>query len=257
MLAQITPVILTYNEERNLARTLAALCWAREIVIVDSCSDDGTAEIASRHANVRFIRRRFDTHAGQWNYAVRDTGVTTPWILALDADYVVTPELVEELRSLSPDEGVVGYSASFLYCVSGHPLRGSTYPPAVVLFRTGHGTYAQDGHTQRLRIEGRIGELRDPIRHDDRKTFARWLSSQLRYTELEARKLRSTRWRSLPLADKVRKSIMLAPALVFFYCLFVKGNVLDGLPGIRYACERAIAEALLSVRLLQKMLRID
>jgi hypothetical protein len=66
MLNEITPLILTYNEAANIGRTLERLAWAREIVVVDSFSDDETVEIASSFANVRVIQRVFDCHRSQW-----------------------------------------------------------------------------------------------------------------------------------------------------------------------------------------------
>src|SRR5690348_1584101 len=102
MLAHITPVILTYNEAPNIGRTLEALRWASAVVVVDSGSSDATTAIARRFPNVRIFERPFDDHATQWNFGISETGIATPWILALDADYVVPPELAEELRALEP-----------------------------------------------------------------------------------------------------------------------------------------------------------
>ncbi|HEX9555678.1 MAG TPA: glycosyltransferase, partial [Reyranella sp.] len=70
MLAEITPVILTYNEAANIGRSLERLTWARQVVIVDSGSTDETLSIAGRYANVRTVYRPFDTHARQWRFAV-------------------------------------------------------------------------------------------------------------------------------------------------------------------------------------------
>src|SRR5215510_832543 len=103
MLDQITPLILTYNEAPNIGRTLEQLRWARDIVVVDSFSADNTVEIASSFPQVRVLQRKFDSHEKQWNFGLQETGIATKWVLALDADYFVTDELVEELKSLVPD----------------------------------------------------------------------------------------------------------------------------------------------------------
>jgi glycosyltransferase involved in cell wall biosynthesis len=254
VLDAITPVILTLDEEPNIGRTLAALGWARDIVVVDSGSADATVEIARRHAQVRAFTRPFDSHAAQWNHAIGATGIASEWILALDADYVLTPELVDELRALAAPDAIAGYRTRFVYCVEGRPLRASVYPPVLTLFRRGRGTYEQDGHTQRLRLDGREGHLRHPIRHDDRKPLARWLASQGRYMRLEARKLAAAPSASLNFADRLRKAIVVAPGAVLVYLLFVKGLVLDGRAGLYYALQRATAELLLSLHLLQERL---
>ena len=133
---------------------------------------------------------RFDRHQNQWNFALKETGISSEWVLAIDADYVLTPELVEEMKSLQPPTGVNGYQASFIYCVHGKPLRGSAYPPVTVLYRHKRATYQQDGHTQRVLIDGDVRELHSPILHDDRKPLTHWLKSQNRYMRLEIRHLR-------------------------------------------------------------------
>ncbi len=72
MLDQVTGSVLTYNEALNIGRTLAALSWAKEIVIIDSGSTDGTLEIArGAHANVRIVTRAFDSFAAQCNFGLK------------------------------------------------------------------------------------------------------------------------------------------------------------------------------------------
>ena len=66
MLDQITPVLLTYNEEENIGRTLPRLRWAKDIVVVDSGSTDGTLNILTAFPNLRVFKRRFGAHAKQW-----------------------------------------------------------------------------------------------------------------------------------------------------------------------------------------------
>ena len=64
-LRDVTPLVLTYNEAANIERTLRALAWANEVVVLDSFSDDGTPELAMTFPNVRVVQRRFDQHAKQ------------------------------------------------------------------------------------------------------------------------------------------------------------------------------------------------
>lgn len=252
ILSSITPVILTLDEAPNIARTLEALSWASEIVVVDSHSKDETVQIAQRYPNVRVVQRHFDAHACQWNFAIGETGIGSDWILALDADYVVTSELVDELRALQPAAGISGYWTEFRYCIFGRPLRGSVYPPLITLFRKESGSYVQDGHTQRIAVSGGTSRLAAHILHDDRKPVARWIASQSRYTELEVDKLLSAKPGELGLADRIRKLVFVAPFLVFFYSLFVKGTLLDGRAGLYYSIQRTVAELLLSLRLLHR-----
>jgi glycosyltransferase involved in cell wall biosynthesis len=254
MLDQITPLILTFNEAPNIARTLSRLAWAREVVVVDSFSTDGTAEIVAAHPNARLVQHKFDCHADQWNFGLQASGIDTEWVLALDADFFVPDALEREISALDPDDDVDGYQVPFKYCIEGRPLRNTVYPPVTVLFRRNRGCYVQDGHTQRIRLLGKVLKLTNPIFHDDRKSLQRWFSSQIRYMRLEAAKLLEVRFSALPLRDRVRRLIVVAPAAMFFYCLVVKGNILDGRAGIFYALQRAVAEGILSVFLLQALM---
>ena len=137
MLADITPVILTFNEAPNIGRTLSRLAWARDIVVVDSGSSDDTLSILGSFAKVRLFSRAFDSHAGQWRYATLETGIATPWILRLDADYQLSDALIEELKALDPASPASAYRIAFDYAICGKRLRASLYPPNTVLFRAG------------------------------------------------------------------------------------------------------------------------
>ena len=252
MLDQITPLILTYNEAPNIGRTLEQLAWARDIVVVDSFSEDETLAIVARTPQARVFQRKFDCHVNQWTFALTNSGITSEWVLALDADYVLMPEFIDELKTLTHAADVAGYQARFVYCVNGHPLHGSAYPPVTVLYRREGAAYRQDGHTQRVELKGKIGNLDAPILHDDRKSFDHWLRSQARYMKLEADKISTASWRDLGLSDRARKMRILAPIAIFFYCLFAKGAILDGRAGLYYTFQRVLAELILSLYLIEK-----
>jgi glycosyltransferase involved in cell wall biosynthesis len=249
MLDQITPLILTYNEAPNIARSLGALSWACDIVVVDSFSDDKTVEIARSFPRVRVFQRAFDCHRNQWEFGLKETGIATPWVLALDADYVLSDELVAELNDLKPSSETVGYRASFVYCIKGRKIRSGIYPPVTILYRRKAASYVQDGHTQRIALDGAIEDLRAPVFHDDRKSLKRWFNSQSKYTELEALKLRAADPAELGLADRLRRWRIIVPPVMLVYCLIVRGGILDGWAGFYYAFQRAMAEAMLSHRL--------
>jgi glycosyltransferase involved in cell wall biosynthesis len=254
MTDQITPLILTYNEAPNIRRTLERLTWARQILVIDSFSTDETLDICKAFPQVRVIQRKFDTHSSQWNFGLDNC--TTDWVLALDADYVLSDELVHELQAAILGSETTAYFAHFQYCISGRPLRGTLYPPRAVLFRKSCCRYEQDGHTQTLKTKGVTGWLRGRIFHDDRKSITHWLAAQDRYARLEVEKLFSTDRAKLSLQDRIRRQIIPAPFLVLFYTLFAKGLILDGWPGWYYAFQRTLAEIILSLRLIEaKFLR--
>jgi glycosyltransferase involved in cell wall biosynthesis len=252
---EITPLILTYNEAPNLARTLGRLAWARDIVIVDSHSTDETCAIAGSDARVRLFQRVFTTHAEQWQFGLEHTGISTDWVLALDADFVLSDPLVAELTALQPGPDVAGYRAAFRYCIDGRPLRGAAYPPVTVLYRRARARYEQDGHTQRVCVDGRVEPLSAPIFHDDRKDLTHWLAAQSRYARLEAEKLAQTPSGQLGWLDRLRKWIVVTPPAMFIYCYVVRGGLLDGRAGLFYALQRAAVEAITSLYLVERMMR--
>ena len=252
---QVTPIVLTCNEAPNIGRALSRLQWARDIVLVDSYSEDETLSIAQEFPQVRIFQREFDCLAKQWNYALKETGICTEWVLALDADYILTDALLEEMKELQPTDGTAGYGTRFQYCIEGRPLRGTAYPPVTVLYRLKGASYRQDGHAHRVLVDGRVEMLRSRIRHDDRKTLTYWLLTQDKYMKQEVEKLQQAGWREISWADRLRKMRFPFPFVIFLYCLFLKGGVLDGRAGLYYAFQRMLAETLLSLHLLTNDLR--
>lgn len=249
-LTQITPLILTYNEEANINRTLEGLSWAQRIMVVDSGSTDRTLELLAAFPQVEVVHRPFDSHANQWNAGL--ALIQEGWVLSLDADYLISGELWDEMSAATDEadrDEISGYYIPFRYCVHGKPLRGTVLPPRLALFRRECGCYVDDGHTQRLRLRGACGRLINPILHDDRKPLSRWLWAQERYQKLEAAKLLRTPNAQLSLPDRIRKRKIIAPIAVLAVCLFWHRGLLDGWRGWFYAFQRMYAELLLSLML--------
>jgi glycosyltransferase involved in cell wall biosynthesis len=254
-LDKISVLILTYNEAPNIRRTLDALSSFSDIVVLDSGSNDGTIEILGGYANVRYLTRPFDTHAAQWSHGLTSCGIRRPWVLALDADYILTSGLVSEIASLSPGTSISGYRIAFRYCVFGQPLSATLYPPVIALYRRERAHYQQEGHTQRVVVGGTVACLKGSIDHDDRKPLSRWFASQQQYAKLEADHLLSSPRASLRRTDKMRLMAWPSPILVFFYALFAKGCILDGWPGCFYVLQRTLAETMIAIELVDRRLR--
>lgn len=249
MITSLTALVIAFNEKENIARSLGALSWAKEVLIIDSGSTDGTLELAcSAHPNVKIVRRAFDRFAGQCNFGLSQ--ITTEWVLSMDADYVLTPELVAEIAALKPPADTAGYSAEFRYCIYGRPLRSTAYPARTVLYRCDRAHYEDEGHGHKVRVDGIVQTLRGKIEHDDRKPLSRWLRSQDIYLASEARHLISTPNERLNGQDRLRKRIYFAPLVMFLYLLFGRGLILDGWPGWYYVFQRTVAEMLLSLHLI-------
>jgi len=249
-LDQVTVLILTQNEANNIGRTLSALGRFKHIVIVDSGSSDDTTTIASQFSNVRLIVHGFDSHAEQWNYGLTQCGISTPWVLALDADYVLPRAMVEEIAALTPNKDSGGFRSKFRYCVNGHALRGSLYPPVVILYRREVAHYVQDGHTQRVVVQGSIRKLSNEVYHDDRKPLDRWFRSQQRYARLEAEKLLRTPAGDLRFTDRIRLTGWAGPICVFVYTLVWKRCWMDGFSGWYYVLQRTLAEAFIALEVI-------
>jgi glycosyltransferase involved in cell wall biosynthesis len=248
----VTPILITFNEAPNIARTLNKLGWARRIVVVDSGSSDGTLEILVRYPQVALFKRTFDNFADQCNFGLAQ--VQTEWALSLDADYELSDSLTQELSNLGEEAGVAGYRVSFVYRIHGRPLRGTLYPPRVVLYRIKNARYVNEGHGHKVVISGNVRALSGVIYHDDRKPLSRWFTSQQGYARLEADYLLKADQGAMSAPDRLRRMAWPAPILVFLYVLVIKGCLLDGWPGWFYALQRVLAECMIALELIERRL---
>jgi glycosyltransferase involved in cell wall biosynthesis len=253
VLEKITPLVITYNEEPNLDRTLAKLAWAHRVLVIDSGSTDNTLEILQKHPQVHVIYRKFDDFASQCNFGL--IHVRSEWVLSLDADYELSDELIKEIQELYPVDEVSGYRAQFTYRIYGRSLKGSLYPPRTVLYRKAKGFYRNEGHGHRVIVDGKTQKLSGRIFHDDRKPLARWVSSQRKYAEEEARYLMSASSQTLSSSDRIRRLAWPAPILVFVYTLIVKRCIFDGRAGWYYVMQRVLAEILVALEIVDQHLR--
>jgi glycosyltransferase involved in cell wall biosynthesis len=253
VLNKVTPLLITYNEAPNLRRTIDKLLWANRIVVIDSGSQDETLNILETYPQAEVFYHPFTDFASQCNYGLEQ--VKTPWVLSLDADYELSDALVSELKTLEAEEKIGGFRASFVYRIYGRPLRGSLYPPRVILYRRSGAAYHNEGHGHRVSVNGFVQSLSGPIFHDDRKPLSRWLGSQQRYAREEAKHLLSCSRSELSRIDRLRLVAWIAPVGVALYTLFAKGCVFDGWPGWFYVLQRVLAETMLALEILDQRLR--
>lgn len=244
----LSALVITYNEESNIDRTLNSIRWISEVLVLDSGSSDRTIEIALSFPNVRLVQRKFDTFANQCNFGLRC--LTTEWVLSLDADYVLSEEVSKEIQKLlGSDERISiqhrAYAAGFHFCVRGKPIRSGLLPPRTCLYTRKLASYLDEGHGHRVYVDGSTGQLRHKIYHDDRKSLGTWLKTQRKYQAIEALMLKEQPSKGLPIQDLIRKHTFLAPFAAFFMCLFLRGGIFDGKEGVIYAFQRLVAESLL------------
>ncbi|MCE7956337.1 MAG: glycosyltransferase [Acidobacteria bacterium ACB2] len=253
-LERITPIVLTFEEEANLGRCLVSLEAFPRVVVVDSGSTDGTAEVARRFRNVSWFVRRWDGFAGQWRFALGETGTGTPFVLALDADMSVPSELAKELAELAEADDADGAVIPFEYRIQGAPLAGSLYPPQLRLLRLSRARAGEKGHAHTLEVEGRVVRTRGRLVHDDRKGLEAFARAQLGYSERElpllfdpetGRRLRS----------RLRRGFAFTPQIVWLLAWLMAGGPFRGAAARRYALERPRYESMLRWRLEDRLLK--
>lgn len=195
----ITVLLAAKNEAVNLPRCLAKLRDFERVVVVDSHSTDGSAVIASDYAAevVQFDYRGGYPKKRQW--ALENVGVTTPWVLLLDADEVAPDELVAEMRrAISQAEAASGYLITKGFHFLGRRFRfGGFSHAAVLLFRRGAARFehlldeeadAMDMEVhERLIVDGPVGRLATPLIHEDFKGLEAYLDRHNKYSTWEAR----------------------------------------------------------------------
>jgi glycosyltransferase involved in cell wall biosynthesis len=223
---KISAIVITLDEEGNLPSCLETLRWIDEIVVLDSGSRDKTREIARR-----FTPQVYET---EWkgfgetkNLALAKA--TGEWILWVDADERVTPELSQEIRKrLEADGGrFAGYEVPRLAFFLGHPIRHSGWYPGYVLrlFKKGAGRFTTQPVHEGVTLHGKIGRLRGDLLHDTDPTLEHYIEKMNRYTTLAADELYG-RGKRAGLFDLVAR-----PKGMFLKMYLLHAGFLDGIPG--------------------------
>ncbi len=233
--------ILAKNEEVNIARCLTALrACGTHTVVLDSHSSDDTAEIARRFgAEVRTYD--YTTHVEALQYICEQSTRPEDFVMVLDADMQVSPELVNEATELLQSGKVDAVSAPVLMYWEGKPLPyGSMYPPKPFMFRGGKHYFEAVGHGEQLMAWVKVAVTKNTLIHNDLKPLGVYLDTQCRYCNNWLK--RSAAGQST-VRDKLRKT----PLILFaapLYSYILKLGFLSGRAGLGYALDRLIAEAI-------------
>lgn len=187
-LVPLSVVVITKNEEERIADCLQSVQWAAERIVVDDFSTDRTVEIAHRYTD-RVVQRKLEVEGIHRNaaYAL----ASYPWILSLDADERVTPELQEELAALLAGEPALnGYTIPRRNFLGKHWIRyGGFYPsPQLKLFRKNHFRYEEVEVHPRAFLDSDTGSLRNDIVHYSYRNLEDFVAKLNRQTTLEAQK---------------------------------------------------------------------
>jgi len=184
----LSVVVLTKNEESNIGDCLKSVEWADEIIIVDDFSTDKTSQIASGYTD-KVYKRKMDNEGIHRNWAY--SRARNKWVLSLDADELVTPELKKEIeRLLNGKVDFSAFSVPLRNYIGNHWVRyGGWYPAGKVrLFKKNEFKYEEVGVHPRVFIDGKCGHLKGDIIHKGYPDFAHFLDSLNRQTTLEAQK---------------------------------------------------------------------
>jgi glycosyltransferase involved in cell wall biosynthesis len=260
-------LILTLNEEINLPACLQAVSWCDDIIVLDSFSMDRTREIAEKKG-ARFYQRKFDNFANQRNYALENIPFKHEWIFHLDADEIVTQELIKEIRETIEHPQYDAYRIPSKIMLYGKWLRYSGMYPNYQVRLSRHPVFRfrQSGHGQKEDIEStKIGTLKNHYLHYSfSKGFEDWFEKHNRYSSMEAveslRHIREERikWQELLSGDasKRRKALKeisyrlpVRPLFRFLYMYVFRLGFLDGYAGLTYCSLLSVYEYMIVLKI--------
>jgi len=229
--ATLSVAIITLNEEANLPRTLASVAWADEIVIVDSGSTDATRAIAQAH-KARFITEPWRGFAMQKNLAL--SLCTSDWVLSLDADEAVSPELAASMqKAIEAASPEIAYALPRRNFFLGRWIRhGGYYPDTKLrLFPSGRASFQETPVHETVAFAGNVKRLDGDLLHAAYPTLASYLEHMQRYSTLGvgiaiARGRTGRNWFSF------LNGVLFNPLATFIYNYVLRAGFLDGREGL-------------------------
>lgn len=227
----LSVALITLNEEVNLARTLESVRWADQIVVVDSGSIDQTAAIAQSYG-VHFVTEPWRGFAAQKNYAL--SLCTSDWLLSLDADEVVSPELAASMqRILAAPPAHTAYAMARRNSFLGRWVRhGGYYPdPKLRLFPRGSGAFHDAPVHETVIFAGATSMLKGDLLHSAYPTLSSYLEHMQRYSTLGAEQALTRGRTGRTLAGFVN-GVLLNPLATFIYNYGLRLGFLDGREGL-------------------------
>lgn len=223
----ISAVLITLNEAQIIERTLDAISWCDEIVIVDSGSTDQTTAVC-KSMGCRVLYHPFEGYGKQKRYAVSQA--THDWILAIDADEVVTAELKEDIINVlrSGDSVYAGFYLQRTLIFLGREFtHGSECKrPILRLFNRNYGNFSESPVHEGVELCGSAKTLRGALLHYSYQNVSHYLSKFNTYTSLAAKQLHARGKTTHQL------TIVLRLPIRFLHYYLLKGNFLNGFPGL-------------------------
>jgi glycosyltransferase involved in cell wall biosynthesis len=223
---KISAVIIALNEEENILDAVKSVSWADEVVVVDCGSADRTVEIA-KAAGAKTYKKKWDGYIAQKNWANEKAG--GEWILSLDADERVTPELKKEIQYLiKTGTDMDGYCIPRRARFLGRYIRHCHWYPdyQLRLFRKNKSAWTGGLVHERVEVEGKVGRLNNDLIHFTYKDIADQTEKLNRYSSL---------WALDAFRDGRKTGILniiISPAATFMNIYFFRLGILDGFPGL-------------------------
>lgn len=258
----VSVMVFTLDEAVHLPSCLDSLAWCDDVIVIDSFSTDATTEIA-RARGARVHQHAFEGFGSQRNWALDHAAPKHDWVLILDADERVTPELVDEIRQAlaSGTNGVGAFRVKRRFHMWGRWLRySSLYPSWVVrLIHRQRVRYVDRGHAETQTVDGEIRELRHDLIDENLRGIDEWFARQNRYASKEAEfELAQERspfeWRELLARDPLRRRIALKrilwrlpgrPQAFFLYSYLFRGGFRDGRDGLMFCAMKSIYQGMI------------
>ena len=231
---KISITLITLNSEKTLKSVLEAVSWADEIVLVDSGSTDKTLEIA-RQYNAKIVYRAFDGYGSQKNFATSQA--SNDWILSLDDDEILTPELQQEIQNLNlSTTNYDGFKIPRSLIFLGKLLKfsGEYKRLTLRLFNRKQGNWNAEYVHESVEVNGKIGVLSHHILHDSYHDLTDYFNKFNKYTSLGAKTLAE--------GGKTASSFKIITRFptTFLKIYLLKGSCLDGYAGFMWALLTAI-----------------
>ncbi len=224
-MSKVSVTIITLNERENIAECLASVAWADEVIVSDSGSTDGTIEICREHG-ARVFTDEWLGFGAQKNLCA--SRAENPWVLNLDADERVTPELAEEIRRVLSNPVNAGYTVPRKNHFGGRWIRHCGWYPDrnLRLYKTDAGGFSDSRVHESVSVDGPVGDLQNPIIHYTYKDVSDYLARMQRYSTLSAADMHA-RGRRTRATD-----IPLRPAFTFFKMYVLRRGFLEGGMGL-------------------------
>jgi len=226
-MTKLTAIVLTHNESEHISDCLDALNFVDERIVFDSYSTDNTVDLA-RNAGARVIQHQFENFAAQRNAALAAVAGQTDWVLFVDADERVTPELAEEVRLTITRRGYVGWRIPRYNYIFGKLTKGAGWYPdyQTRLLKVGRAHYDPERKVHEVVVlDGQEGTLNQHFVHYNYQDRQQFIAKQQQYVQLDAQIMYEQGIRPKP------QNYILQPIRQFRWRFFELKGYKDGLHG--------------------------